>query len=301
MSANETFDDTAMSDKDLEALLRLELEREDPTLTLQVLESLSRRQPEKPGEAEAAWARFETHYLPLEESLYGDGAERPAKKRRRFWLRAASLAAAVSMSVWLLAVQVGGSDPATRFARWTTDRFTFGQTNLLPEAEKEPEEGNPPQNFSTESSDPILCDSLEEAVTELGLEGDLIPNWLPEGYALESAEVRHLAGSSAMYAYYTASKEQFIRFRYCRDHPDSSGGVSIHEKDDTPVETYERDGVLYYFLSNEGYESVTWMLDDLTECSIGGGLPREELRKIVDSLYEASDPTVAASPDTPEA
>ena len=54
MKANEVFDDAAMSDKDLEELLRLELEREDPALTLQVLESLSSRQPEKPGEAEAA-------------------------------------------------------------------------------------------------------------------------------------------------------------------------------------------------------------------------------------------------------
>ena len=54
MKANEVFDDAAMSDKDLEELLRLELEREDPALTLQVLESLSCRQPEKPGEAEAA-------------------------------------------------------------------------------------------------------------------------------------------------------------------------------------------------------------------------------------------------------
>ena len=38
MKANEVFDDVAMSDKDLEELLRLELEREDPALTLQVLE-----------------------------------------------------------------------------------------------------------------------------------------------------------------------------------------------------------------------------------------------------------------------
>ena len=89
-----------------------------------------------------------------------------------------------------------------------------------------------------------------------------------------------------MYAYYTIpGEEPFIRFRYCRNHPGSSG-VSIHEKDNTPVEVYERDGTLYYFLSNEGFESVTWMLDDVTECSIGGELPREDLRKIVDSLYD---------------
>ena len=287
MKANEVFDDAAMSDKDLEALLRLELEREDPALTLQVLESLSRRQPEKPGEAEAAWQRFETHYLPLEAPLYSGESERPAKKRKRIWLRAASLAAVLALAAGLLVVQAGGSDPVTRFARWTTDRFTFGQTDLLPAEEKESETATPPQNLLSESSEPILCDSLEAAVAELGLEGHLIPAWLPEGYVLESAEVRHLAGFSTMYAYYTIpGEEPFIRFRYCRDHPGSSGGASIHEKDDTPVEVYERDGMLYYFLSNEGFESVTWMLDDMTECSIGGGLSREDLRKIVDSLYD---------------
>ena len=119
-----------------------------------------------------------------------------------------------------------------------------------------------------------------------GQPGDWAPTWLPEGYVLESAEVRHLAGFSIMYVYYTIpGEEPFIRFRYCRNHPGSSG-VSIHEKDNTPVEVYEWDGTLYYFLSNEGFESVTWMLDDVTECSIGGELPREDLRKIVDSLYD---------------
>ena len=287
MKANETFDDAAMSDKDLEELLRLELDREDPALTLRVLESLSRRQPEKSGEAEAAWQRFETRYLPLEAPLYSGEAEYPVKKRKRIWLRTVSLAAALALAVGLLAVQAGGSDPVTRFARWTTERFTFGQTDLLPVEEKESETANPPQNLLSESSEPISYDSLEDAVEELGREGHLIPAWLPEGYALESAEVRHMAGFSAMYVYYTIpGEESFIRFRYCRDHPGSSGGVSIHEKDDTPVEVYERDGTLYYFLSNEGFESVTWMLDDITECSIGGELPREDLRKIVDSMYD---------------
>lgn len=287
MKANETFDDAAMSDKDLEELLRLELDREDPALTLRVLESLSRRQPEKSGEAETAWQRFETRYLPLEAPLHSGEAEYPVKKRKRIWLRTVSLAAALALAVGLLAVQAGGSDPVTRFARWTTERFTFGQTDLLPVEEKESETANPPQNLLSESSEPISYDSLEDAVEELGLEGHLIPAWLPEGYALESAEVRHMAGFSAMYVYYTIpGEESFIRFRYCRDHPGSSGGVSIHEKDDTPVEVYERDGTLYYFLSNEGFESVTWMLDDITECSIGGELPREDLRKIVDSMYD---------------
>ena len=286
MKANEVFDDAAMSDKDLEELLRLELEREDPALTLQVLESLSRRQPEKPGEAEAAWQRFETHYLPLEAPLYSGEAEYPAKKRKRIWLRVISLAAVLALAAGLLVVQAGGSDPVTRFARWTTDRFTFGQTDLLPAEEKESEAATPPQNLLSENSEPILCDSLEGAVEELGLEGPLAPTWLPEGYVLESAEVRHLAGFSIMYVYYTIpGEEPFIRLRYCRNHPGSSG-VSIHEKDNTPVEVYERDGTLYYFLSNEGFESVTWMLDDVTECSIGGELPREDLRKIVDSLYD---------------
>ena len=102
MKANEVFDDVAMSDKDLEELLRLELEREDPALTLQVLESLSRRQPEKPGEAEAAWQRFETHYLPLEAPLYSGEAEYPAKKRKRIWLRVISLAAVLALAAGLL-------------------------------------------------------------------------------------------------------------------------------------------------------------------------------------------------------
>ena len=68
--------------------------------------------------------------------------------------------------------------------------------------------------------------------------------------------------------------------------PAGSGGSSIHEKDDTPVVVYEKEGTAYYFLSNNGFESVTWKPDELTECTIGGEVPREDLQRIVDSLYE---------------
>ena len=49
---------------------------------------------------------------------------------------------------------------------------------------------------------------------------------------------------------------------------------------------YEKEGTAYYFLSNNGFESVTWKPDELTECTIGGEVPREDLQRIVDSLYE---------------
>ena len=262
---------------------------QDPHLALRVLEVLSRRRREDPRETAAAWQRFEKHYLPAADSvLYTEEAEAPpARKKRRLWPRAVSLAAVLALAVGLLAVQAGGSNLVTSFARWTTERFTFGQSNLLLKEEKAAETAPSPALMAAEKTDTVYCDSLAAAVEELGLEGPLVPSWLPEGYALDSAEVRRMSGFSILHVYYTAQDgETFLRFQYRRDNPAGSGGSSIHEKDDTPVVVYEKEGTAYYFLSNNGFESVTWKPDELTECTIGGEVPREDLQRIVDSLYE---------------
>lgn len=288
MVARCDFDPETMSREELEELLRLELDEQDPDLALRALEALARCQPEDRKETEAAWRRFETHYLPAAGSvLCAEEAEMPPVRKKRPWLRAASLAATVALAAGMLAVQAGGSNPVTSFARWTTERFTFGQSNLLIKEEKEAETAPPTTVVVTKNSEPVRCDSLAAAVEELGLEGPLVPTWLPEGYVLDSAEVRHMSGSSVLHVYYTAPDgETFLRFQYHRDNPASSGGSSIHEKDDTPVVAYEREGTTYYFLSNNGFESVTWKPDQLTECTISGEVPREDLQRIVDSLYE---------------
>ena len=57
-------------------------------------------------------------------------------------------------------------------------------------------------------------------------------------------------------------------------------------KDETPVELYEREGTTYYFVTNGDYRSVNWKSDELTECRISGYLSQDELRQMVDSMYE---------------
>lgn len=288
---------SALSTEELESLLRVELEKDDPAAALQILDVLAQREPEDQEAAEAAWQTFQTDYLPTadERSLY---EEEPLAqvRRKRPLARTAAVAAVVAAAVGMLATQAGGANPLTAFARWTTERFSFSQTNLIEEKALYDAPGRESvpaaANASVEMLEPEeeTYETFQAAVDGMGLQGALVPTWLPEGYVLESAEIKRLMSNSLLQIYYTAADgEPFIRFRYSRFEGTEGGAAVVHEKDDTPVEVYERDGISYYFLSNGEFQSVTWMLDDVTECTIGGKVSQEELRKIVDSMYEAEE------------
>ena len=288
---------SALSTEELESLLRVELEKDDPAAALQILDVLAQREPEDQEAAEAAWQTFQTDYLPTadERSLY---EEEPLAqvRRKRPLARTAAVAAVVAAAVEMLATQAGGANPLTAFARWTTERFSFSQTNLIEEKALYDAPGRESvpaaANASVEMLEPEeeTYETFQAAVDGMGLQGALVPTWLPEGYVLESAEIKRLMSNSLLQIYYTAADgEPFIRFRYSRFEGTEGGAAVVHEKDDTPVEVYERDGISYYFLSNGEFQSVTWMLDDVTECTIGGKVSQEELRKIVDSMYEAEE------------
>ena len=288
---------SALSTEELESLLRVELEKDDPAAALQILDVLAQREPEDQEAAEAAWQTFQTDYLPTadERSLY---EEEPLAqvRRKRPLARTAAVAAVVAAAVGMLATQAGGANPLTAFARWTTERFSFSQTNLIEEKALYDAPGRESvpaaANASVEMLEPEeeTYETFQAAVDGMGLQGALVPTWLPEGYVLESAEIKRLMSNSLLQIYYTAADgEPFIRFRFSRFVGTVGGAAVVHEKDDTPVEVYERDGISYYFLSNGEFQSVTWMLDDVTECTIGGKVSQEELRKIVDSMYEAEE------------
>ena len=63
-------------------------------------------------------------------------------------------------------------------------------------------------------------------------------------------------------------------------------GNRIYETDPTvPPEIYEAGGVEHYLMMNGGYWRALWRVGDL-ECSILGKVSLEEMKRIVDSIYE---------------
>ena len=221
MKENHIIEWLARSSEELEALLRQELEQDDPAAAQAILEELARRTPEDAGEAEKAWRVFQTHYLPIEggESIY---AEERKGGTFRLW-RTVSAAAIAAMLACVLIVQAGGTNALVgTVARWTTEQFSFGDNltdhdheeallaesgggDTAPRAEASPETGE--VDTLTPPRKQYL--SFEAALEDFGLP-ELLPSYIPEGYSFYQAERVDLVSWEDLSVLYTNGEEQFL-------------------------------------------------------------------------------------------
>ena len=291
------------STEELEALLRSELERGDPAVSLAILEVLEARTAEK-ADTGAAWDSFRKNYLPMadETPLY---AEEPARKSRvaPFGRRLGGAAIAACLACMLI-VQAGGTDILRTMVHWNAEHFYLDSpvlgssaASLLPEAGSQ-DAANKAASSSAPGAedtaaqveicviDPEVTEyaSLAEGLAAIGLE-ELTPTAIPAGYVLDSVQLRGLGGWTDLTACYFDEADHLLRFSYTC-HGENSVFSTVVEKDENEVEVYARNGTTYYFLSNLQYESVNWMQDEQTECRISGYVTREELKALIDSMYE---------------
>ena len=301
MNEKRIIDLTLLSGDELESRLCAELESSDPAAALELMEELSRREAEDSANTQAAWDAFNQHYLPLEgaDSLYAP--EETPKKRTFRLARAFSAAAAAAMLACVLIVQAGGTSVLATMARWTTDRFTFGdspiifdESSLLPGSGSEDAAKQAASSSAPGADEAVVCEqaalvrtqygSFAAGLEALGL-SELLPSHVPEGYSFYQAELTESFGWTDLSVLYTDAEENLLQFRYSRVSPGTVSSTIV-EKDTTPVDLYERDGVTYYFVTNLDYESVNWKPDELTECRVSGFVSREELKAVIDSMYD---------------
>ena len=312
MKREKITDHTLLSGDELEALLREEV---DDAAVQAILDELARRQPMSGDAIDQAWKAFTTHYLPIQgaDSIYSDEPLEKAPKVRPFRLRRTAGAAVVAAAaVCMLVVQAGGTKGLATMARWTVDSFSFSDTLVFGERSLLPEAGSADAAKAASSAAPgaageeklaaasleggdvyfvedgeletVSYDSFSGAVKAFGGE-TLLPSAIPAGYAFESAEITNSYGWKDLQVCYTNGDGRLLRFDYTRISPGTVMSTVV-EKDDTPVEVYEREGTTYYFVTNLAYESVNWKSDEWTECRISGYISRETLRDMIDSMYE---------------
>lgn len=132
-------------------------------------------------------------------------------------------------------------------------------------------------------------DSLAEAVAESGFDPALAPGWLPEGYELESCETTDLNSWFDLFAAYTKGEDYLMVHLTRYKDTEGSSGSATYIKDDEPVVEYERNGIIYYIMTNHEFRNIVWKYGDL-EGSIGGPITLEEAERIVDSIDFAAVP-----------
>lgn len=135
-------------------------------------------------------------------------------------------------------------------------------------------------------STPPEYGTIQEAMEAAGIDAGYAPAWLPEGFVPveSSVYVFEDVGSYTAHLFYTDVEGQRDMSISCdlETNPDSAG-VTVFEKDDTPVVEYARGGVTFYIMNNLTRKSVAWT-DGAFMGSFSGELTVEECEKMIDSI-----------------
>lgn len=292
--------DSVSTDK-LEEILRQDSELPgedgyDMGAIVYISELIARREMEHPtgkfSDVNTAWESFMKDYYPIpceiRKTPDGDGGqsetvsdmgaaafEEALPKRRSSFhqiTRAASIAAIVA--IVLLAGTVTayamGFDLRGMFARWTDGTFSFTSAE---KASRSMVSSRADQEYY----------SLKDALIANNIEIPLTPTWMPEGF--EQTELRiDAVPCTTFYASY-ACGERLISVSINEINKD---GMFIYQKDEEPVDRFFAGGVTHYIMSNLSSGKAVWANGDM-ECSISGDLSREELERMIESIYDEQD------------
>ena len=205
-------------------------------------------------------------------------ADHPARHRL---LRTGQLVAALVALLLLLTVATAaaGYDIWRMLAEWTAEQITLapGQIEYI-----DPDDLHIPE-------EPGEYTDLQEALTAYGLNRSVVPKWLPEGFVQIHLDIEAAAKGSLIifYALYQWKKNPLVIQVniYLEDEErvyDSFGNFQKDEGDPIP---YEAGGITHLLTTNAGRPVALWA-NGPAECYIGGNITMEELKQMIDSIYE---------------
>jgi hypothetical protein len=205
-------------------------------------------------------------------------ADHPARHRL---LRTGQLVAALVALLLLLTVATAaaGYDIWRMLAEWTAEQITLapGQIEYI-----DPDDLHIPE-------EPGEYTDLQEVLTAYGLNRSVVPKWLPEGFVQIHLDIEAAAKGSLIifYALYQWEKNPLVIQVniYLEDEErvyDSFGNFQKDEGDPIP---YEAGGITHLLTTNAGRPVALWA-NGPAECCISGDITMEELKQMIDSIYE---------------
>lgn len=239
---------------------------------LAISEILAGRDHTSASEIDAAWESFQKDYRPYTMdakplfALDDEKEERSeGRKKTRLLVRIVSIAAVISLLLGFGAVTAYARKGAlwNVVVNWSQGSFRLADPN-------EPKPG------------PFYA--LATALRGCGIREPLVPKWLPDGYGEGTYQFEDISGFMQFYSTcYNGEKEIHMNvFRYSSEQRPET----VYESDTSvPYEIYEAGGVEHYLMINDKYRRAVWMNGDL-ECSILGEVSEQEMKRIIDSIYE---------------
>lgn len=113
----------------------------------------------------------------------------------------------------------------------------------------------------------------------------LLPEWLPEGFHFKYAEKFERTTNTRIMLYYSSEQADdilIIDYLLYKQGYVVEGGTSF-EKDETPVITFDQNGIKYYIFHNLEQTQVVWANTNLV-ININGRISVEEMKKMIESI-----------------
>lgn len=264
----------------LEAILQAdfdapEAEQMEMEQALYISNLIAERKGTKPKDVATAKAEFFEHYYPLvgeEDTLYefdDDKIRNNAVKNSeanvsvwlKNWRRFASAAAVFVLLMFsgTVTAYALGFDPIAAIGRWNNEHFWFDDTSVTSE--------------------------LSDKLAEYGYPENTVPQWLPDGYTLESINVDKYEDSfkfiDATFVKQTGDEIDTLLVSYTIYLGDNK--KALYEKDDNSVVTYAINDRVYYVMTNLDDRVIAWQNGNF-EGAIMGKFTMEEAEKIIKSI-----------------
>lgn len=265
-----------MATEDLRQILRQDADapadqKQDTELLYYIMGLLAQREQDSgvPNKTpEEAWDTFLEHYLPCEEEI--PEVPCPQKKHRVRWhLQIGTVAAVLALVLCItLRADAFGFNYKRIIGTWTDDNF-----NLVNLDETNPDSPLP--------ADPASYTELQRLLAQAGMDPNLAPTWIPEGFEMTNATIDSRIGQNALTVEYQ-NGDRFLGFLAQTYLPDETRAF---ERSDGPTEIIQRGDVTYYLFPNLDAQCAVWVKDSW-QCSVWGYVTREEMKQIIQSIPE---------------
>lgn len=272
------------STAELEELLALEAAdldaaEENAEYIAAILEVIAEREstPEQEKElTEKAWEDFQEYYdlRKQEEQKTDTDGEPPPDHRPKTEYRQQTPGSARVLRYVLIAAVLTALLGSTVFgwnlfravARWTEETFSF----LAGQEPDDPEQG--------------VMHTLRWTVEDK-TDTPAVPKWAPEGTEANGWPSKNERTDRfiARAAYTVGAREFSVRITVYETPPESY--IGIYQKDAAAEEEYWAGGICHYIVENNESISTMWV-NGCVEGYIQGELTVEELRQMIDSIYE---------------
>lgn len=287
-----------LSTEQLEELLRMDVEESKPgneDVVFHILEVIEQRENEHPTgripDVDKAWAEFQEYYNVPEgadtslypcETVSDDSSENTAEHcswrmpRMRRWLKQ-GLVAVIAIAVvfgGIVVAQAAGVDVFGTIGRWTNNVFHFD----LSADETSTSTGIYVGEGISEYA------ALQETLASVGIDENLAPTWFPVGFNASDPEILTTnINDTVCLELFNEKNGQYISIEIIRYNTEQHLQATQFEKDANNVEQYSNEHQTFYILSNADTITATWS-NDLIMMQLSGNIPKDDLKKIIDSI-----------------